>query len=91
MKRFVQLNKEYRELEPLVEAGDRYARMVRDLEAAKEILQVEKDEELRKFFVLFSCCYESNSSDSHNACYSSNANFTSCGDLVALCCISRNV
>jgi peptide chain release factor 1 len=48
MKRFVQLNKEYRELEPLVAAGDRYARMVHDLEAAKEILQVEKDEELRE-------------------------------------------
>lgn len=48
MKKFVQLNKEYRELEPIVEAGDRYARMVRDLESAKEILQNEKDEELRE-------------------------------------------
>ena len=46
MKRFVQLNKEYRELEPLVAAGDRYARMVHDLEAAKEILQVEKDKQI---------------------------------------------
>lgn len=48
MKKFVQLNKEYRELEPIVEAGDRYARLVRDLESAKEILQNEKDEELRE-------------------------------------------
>ena len=48
MKRFVQLNKEYRELEPLVAAGDRYARMVQDLESAKDILQNEKDEELRE-------------------------------------------
>ncbi len=48
MKRFVQLNKEYRELEPLVAAGDRYSRMVQDLEAAKDILQNEKDEELRE-------------------------------------------
>lgn len=48
MKRYVSLNKEYKELEPIVAAGDKYRKMVSDLESAKEILQVEKDEELRE-------------------------------------------
>lgn len=48
MKRYVQLNKEYKELEPILEAGDKYSRMIRDYDAAKEILQNEKDEELRE-------------------------------------------
>jgi len=48
MKRYVSLNKEYRELEPIVDAGDKYRKMVEDLEGAKEILQNEKDEELRE-------------------------------------------
>ena len=48
MKRYVSLNKEYRDLEPLVEAGNKYRKMVIDLENAKDILQNEKDEELRE-------------------------------------------
>lgn len=48
MKRYVALNKEYRELEPIVEAGEKYRKMVTDLEGAKEILQSEKDEDLRE-------------------------------------------
>lgn len=48
MKRYVALNKEYRELEPIVEAGEKYRKMVKDLEGAKEILQSEKDEDLRE-------------------------------------------
>jgi len=48
MKKYVSLNKEYRELEPIVDAGDKYRKMVEDLEGAKEILQNEKDEELRE-------------------------------------------
>ncbi len=48
MKRYVQLNKEYRELEPVVAAGDRYCKMVVDYEGAKDILVNEKDEELRE-------------------------------------------
>jgi len=35
MKRYVSLNKEYRELEPIVEAGEKYRQMIIDLEAAK--------------------------------------------------------
>jgi len=48
MKRYVSLNKEYRELEPIVEAGEKYRKLVTDLEGAKEILQSEKDEDLRE-------------------------------------------
>ena len=48
MKKFVQLNKEYKELDPIVKAGTKFKKMVEDYEAAKEILQNEKDEELRE-------------------------------------------
>ena len=48
MKKYVQLNKEYKELAPILEAGDKYKKMVEDYEAAKDILQNEKDEELRE-------------------------------------------
>ncbi len=48
MKRYVQLNKEYKELAPILEAGAKFEKVVRDYENAKEILQVEKDEELRE-------------------------------------------
>lgn len=48
MKRYVALNKEYRDLEPLVEVGNKYRSLVIDLENAKEILQTEKDDEMRE-------------------------------------------
>lgn len=48
MKKFVQLNKEYKELEPIVAAGDKFRKMVEELESAKDILLNEKDEELRE-------------------------------------------
>ena len=48
MKKYVQLNKEYKELDPIVKAGAKFKKMVEDYEAAKEILQNEKDEELRE-------------------------------------------
>lgn len=48
MKRYVQLNKEYKELAPILEAGAKFEKVVRDYENAKEILQIEKDEELRE-------------------------------------------
>ncbi len=48
MKKYVQLNKEYKELSPIVSTGEKYGKMVRDYEAAREILQNEKDEELRE-------------------------------------------
>ena len=47
MKRFVKLNKEYRELEPIVAACSDYKNKVSNMEANKAILAEEKDEELR--------------------------------------------
>lgn len=47
MKKYVQLNKEYRELEPVVAACKEYKNMVDNLSSAKEILAEEKDEEMR--------------------------------------------
>lgn len=48
MKRYVQLNKDYKELEPIIAAGDKYKKMVEDLAGAKDILMNEKDEDLRE-------------------------------------------
>ena len=48
MKKYVSLNKEYRELEPIVEAYDRYKNLLSNLEDAKAILANEKDEEMRE-------------------------------------------
>jgi len=47
MKKYVSLNKEYKELEAVVEAGERYRNVVGNLNSAKEILSNEKDEEMR--------------------------------------------
>lgn len=48
MKRYVQLNKDYKELEPIIRAGKDYEKMTRDLASAKDILVNEKDDELRE-------------------------------------------
>jgi peptide chain release factor 1 len=48
MKRYVALNKEYRELEPLAEIGVKYKLMLDNLNSAKELLAEEKDEEMRE-------------------------------------------
>ena len=47
MKKFVQLNKDYKELEPIIRAGHNYKKMLDDLASAKDILLNEKDDELR--------------------------------------------
>lgn len=48
MKRYVSLNKEYRDLEPMVEAYDTYKNILSNITSSKEILATEKDEELRE-------------------------------------------
>ena len=48
MKRFVQLSKDYKELEPIIKAGLEYKKMVDELAAAKDILINEKDNDLRE-------------------------------------------
>lgn len=47
MKRYISLNKEYAEVGPVVEAGDKYKNMLDNLASAKDLLAVEKDEEMR--------------------------------------------
>lgn len=47
MKKFVKLNKDYKELEPIIKAGLDYKRMLDELSSAKDIIANEKDEDLR--------------------------------------------
>lgn len=47
MKRFVKLNKEYHELEQIINAGKRYETLLAHLKEAKELLDTEDDEEMR--------------------------------------------
>ena len=51
MKRYVKLNKEYRDLEPLISVYDEYRNVLSNLEEARRMLQNEKDEELREMAV----------------------------------------
>jgi len=48
MKRFVKLNKEYRELEKIVVARNEYQRLLSNIDESKEILDTESDSELRE-------------------------------------------
>ena len=48
MKKYVKLNKEFRELEPVVNAYEKYRLAVENLASAKELLASEKDEEMRE-------------------------------------------
>ena len=48
MKRYVRLNKEYRELEQILDARKRYIRLLTTLSEAKDILANESDPELRE-------------------------------------------
>ena len=47
MKKFVQLNKDYKQLQPIIAAGLEYKRLVDELAQAKDILMNEKDEDLK--------------------------------------------
>ena len=48
VKQFIQFNKEYRELEPIIEASERYRTALANLAEAKDILSNDKDEEMRE-------------------------------------------
>ncbi|MCR5326070.1 MAG: peptide chain release factor 1 [Bacteroidales bacterium] len=48
MKKYVQLNKDYKELEPIIQKGHEYEKVVSDLQSAKDIFLNEKDDELRE-------------------------------------------
>ena len=48
MKKFVQLNKDYKELQPIIAAGLEYKRLMDELSQAKDILMNEKDDDLKE-------------------------------------------
>jgi peptide chain release factor 1 len=48
MQRFIKLNKEYRDLEPLIRTYGEYKNIVNNINSSKELLATEKDEELRE-------------------------------------------
>jgi len=48
MKRYIRLNKEYRDLEPLIVVYGEYRNVLSNLDVSRQILQNEKDEELRE-------------------------------------------
>ncbi len=48
VKKFISLNKEYRELEPVVETSERYRTVLNHLKEAKDMLLNEKDEEMKE-------------------------------------------
>ncbi|MCK5134427.1 MAG: peptide chain release factor 1 [Bacteroidales bacterium] len=48
MNRYVKLSREYKQLEPIIEALDAYRNLLNNITSAKEILAEEKDEELRE-------------------------------------------
>jgi len=47
-KKYVQLNKEYKELTPLVSSFNKYKDILSNIDTSKEILNEEKDEEMRQ-------------------------------------------
>ncbi len=48
MKRYVKLNKDYKDLEPLITAYKEYKSLIDNISSAKEILETEKDAEFRE-------------------------------------------
>lgn len=48
MKKYVQLNKDYKELQPIIDAGLEYKKLIENLASAKDILVNEKDEDLKE-------------------------------------------
>ena len=48
MKRYVQLNKDYKELAPIIKAGLEYKMMLDEMASAKDIIMNEKDDDLRE-------------------------------------------
>ena len=48
MKRYVNLNREYKQLQPVVEALDAYKNLLSNIDSAKEMLAEEQDDELKE-------------------------------------------
>jgi peptide chain release factor 1 len=48
MKKYIQLNKEYKELDPVIRAFNEYKLTINNIDSTKELLATEKDEEMRE-------------------------------------------
>ena len=48
MDRYVKLNKEYKDLQPIIEAYERYKLALTNIASTKELLATEKDEEMKE-------------------------------------------
>jgi len=48
MKKYVKLNKEYKDLQPVVEAFEKYRLALTNIESTKQLLSTEKDDEMRE-------------------------------------------
>ncbi|HSN50174.1 MAG TPA: PCRF domain-containing protein, partial [Bacteroidales bacterium] len=48
MKKYIQLNKEYKELSPVIAAYLEYKNTLSNIDSAKDILSTEKDDEMRE-------------------------------------------
>ncbi len=48
MDRYVKLNKEYKDLQPIIEAYEKYKLILTNISSTKELLGTEKDEEMRE-------------------------------------------
>ena len=48
MKRYVQLNREYKDLSPVVDAYKSYKDVIDNIASAKDIIKQEKDEEFKE-------------------------------------------
>jgi peptide chain release factor 1 len=48
MDRYVRLTREYKQLEPIIEAYKSYRNLLSNIDSAREMLQAEKDEEMRE-------------------------------------------
>lgn len=48
MKRYIQLKKEYKNLEPIIDAYEEYKNIISNIESSREMLEKEKDVEMRE-------------------------------------------
>ena len=48
MERYIKLNKEYKDLQPIIESYERYKLALSNISSTKELLSTEKDEEMRE-------------------------------------------
>jgi peptide chain release factor 1 len=48
MERYIKLNKEYKDLQPIIESYERYKLALTNITSTKELLSTEKDEEMRE-------------------------------------------